>query len=141
MADTQETKAQKSALEIRKKVLADPNTAKIAEKLGVPLEEYVEGVVHFAMNPEELPEYVVVTDETLQEKFGLGPTPKVAEILRTFDEQVKYATLLDQTDYTAPTAGPVAIPGPTAQPSPDAGDATLAEELRKELRTKKGGNV
>ena len=34
-------KATKNPLEIKKKILADPNTALIAAKLGVDLEEYV----------------------------------------------------------------------------------------------------
>jgi hypothetical protein len=139
MADTA-GKPPKSPLEIRKKVLADPNTAQIAEKLGVPLEEYVEGVVHFAMNPQELPEYVGVTDEVLKEKFGLGPTPKDAEIIAIFDREVEYATVAEKTDYRDPKQKLVELPeAPSAETRTE--DAKLKEDLQKQLLGKKGGKA
>jgi hypothetical protein len=133
-------KPPKNPLEIRKKVLADPNTAQIAQKLGVPLEEYVEGVVHFAMNPDELPEYVVVTDEVLKEKFGLEAPPKTDEIIAIFNKEVEYATVSDKTDFTAAKAKPVELSdGPSAQAP--GGDAKLQEDLKKQLLGKKGGKA
>lgn len=140
MSDTPE-KAEKNPLEIRKKVLADPNTAKIAQTLGVPLEEYVEGVVHFAMNPEQLPEYVVVTDEVLKEKFGLGPTPKVEEILKTFDTNLELATISNRTDFSGPKAKLVDLPNATDAGTPQGADRALQEDLQKQLMGKKGGKI
>lgn len=139
MADT-DGKPPKNPLEIRKKVLADPNTAQIAEKLGVPLEEYVEGVVHFAMNPQELPEYVGVTDEVLKEKFGLPPTPKDAEIIAIFDREVEFATVAEKTDYRDPKQKLVDLPeAPSAETRTE--DAKLKEDLQKQLLGKKGGKA
>lgn len=141
MSDTAQ-KTAKNPLEIRKKVLADPNTAKIAQTLGVPLEEYVEGVVHFAMNPEELPEYVVVTDEVLKEKFGLGPTPKVEEIIRTFDSNLELATVSNKTDFVAPKAKLVDLASAADAGTPqEQENAALKEDLEKQLRGKKGGKI
>jgi hypothetical protein len=139
MADTA-GKPPKNPLEIRKKVLADPNTAQIAQKLGVPLEEYVEGVVHFAMNPQELPEYVGVTDEVLKEKFGLPPTPKDAEIIAIFDREVEYATVAEKTDYRDAKQKLVDLPeAPSAETRTE--DAKLKEDLQKQLLGKKGGKA
>jgi hypothetical protein len=138
MSDTPQ-KPEKSPLEIRKKVLADPNTAKLAEKLGVPLEEYVEGVVHFAMNPGELPEYVVVSDETLKEQFGLGPSAKAAEITKLFETSLEMATLTDTTDYSAPKAKPVQLASDGGSQAPvGKQDEALKDDLKKQLLGKKG---
>jgi hypothetical protein len=124
----------RSALEVRKKVLADPNTAKIAEKLGVPLEEYVEGVVHFAMNPEQLPEYVVASDADLKEKFGLDPAPNDQQIIKIFEENLKFATLNDTTDFKQAEKAQVALDA-SGKPT-TAEDPLLKEELKKKLTGK-----
>jgi hypothetical protein len=139
MPDTRGSEA-KSPLEIRKSVLADPMTAKIAAKLGIPLEEYAEGIVHFAMNPDELPEYVGVTDEVLKEKFGLEPSMKADEITKVFDTQVKYATHSDTTDYrdAEAKAKPVELSSSPAQLETQ--DAALKKELDRQRFGKKGGN-
>jgi hypothetical protein len=138
--DSAEGKPPKSALEIRKKVLADPNTAQIAEKLGVPLEQYVERVVYFAMNPQALPEYLVVSDEVLAEKFGLGPTLKTPEILAIFEREVEYATVAQKTDYRTPKEKLVDLSqAPAAETTIE--DTQLKEDLKKQLLGKKGGKA
>ncbi len=132
MADAQ-TKP-RNALEVRKKVLADPNTAKIAEKLGVPLEEYVEGVVHFAMNPDQLPEYVVASDADIKEKFGLDPAPNDQQIIKIFEENLKVATITDTTDFQEAARPQVALNAAGAATTAE--DPTLKEELKKKLAGK-----
>jgi hypothetical protein len=124
----------RSALDVRKKVLADPNTAKIAEKLGVPLEEYVEGVVHFAMNPEQLPEYVVASDADIKEKFGLDPAPNEQQIVKIFEENLKFATLNDTNEFKHPTKQQVALNAPGQATTAE--DPKLKEELKKKLTGK-----
>lgn len=134
-------KPPKDPLEIRKKVLADPNTAQIAETLGVSLEEYVEGVVHFAMNPQELPEYVVASDKILEEQYGLPPTPKADELIALFDRELEYATISEKTDYRG--AKQVLVELPEAAPSEETRpeDPKLKEDLKKQLLGKKGGKA
>ena len=136
-----DVKGPKNPLEIKKKVLADPNTALIAAKLGVDLEEYVEGVVFFAMNPDAKPELLVVTDEVAKERFGLT-LPKEAEIIQQFNNELELATVADKTDFQAAKPMLVQMETPDA-PSKEANaeDAKLKEELKKQLRGKTGGNA
>ena len=136
-----EEKGPKNPIELRKKILADPNTALIAEKLGVDLEEYIEGVVFFAMNPEAKPELVVVTDEVAKERFGLT-LPKESEIITKFNTELELATISDKTDFQAAKVKPVEMDTPGA-PSAErnAEDLKLKEELKKQLRGKGGGNA
>ncbi|MBS1152966.1 MAG: hypothetical protein H6Q89_4664 [Myxococcaceae bacterium] len=134
-------KGPKNPLEIKKKILADPNTALIAQKLGVDLEEYVEGVLFFAMNPDAKPELVVVTDEVAKERFGIT-LPKEAEIIQQFNTELELATVADKTDFQAARAKPVQMETPDSPASErNAEDAKLKEELKKQLRGKGGGNA
>jgi hypothetical protein len=134
-------KGPKDPLEIKKKILADPNTAKIAETLGVDLQEYVEGVVHFVMNPDQKPELVVVTDDVAKERFGLT-LPKEAEIIAKFNTEYELATIADKTDFQAAKAKPVQMETPESPSGERTGeDAKLKEELKKQLRGKGGGNA
>jgi hypothetical protein len=116
---------------IRQAVLADPNTALIAKALGVPLDEYVEGVVVFAMNPEAKPEYVGVTDEVMKERFGLTPM-KEQEIISLFDRNVEIATIATKTDFTASEKKKVDLSANRAAPAAPE-DPKLKEELKKQL--------
>jgi hypothetical protein len=61
---------------IRKKVLSDPNTEQIAKRLGVPLEDYVNQVVHFVLNPNEDPNVYLVEDEDLRQMGYEPPDPE-----------------------------------------------------------------
>ncbi len=134
-------KGPKNPFEIKKKILADPNTALIAKKLEVPLEEYVEGVLFFAMNPDAKPELVVVTDEVARERFGLT-LPKEADIIRQFDQELEMATVATKTDFQA--AKPKLMQMETPEfPSGErnAEDSKLKEELKKQRRGKPGGNA
>jgi 5-deoxy-D-glucuronate isomerase len=134
-------KGPKNPLEIKKKILADPNTAKIAQTLGVDLAEYVEGVVHFVMNPDQKPELVVVTDEVAKERFGLT-LPKEGEIIKQFETELELATVADKTDFQAAKVKPMQMETPEA-PSAErnAEDLKLKEELKKQLRGKGSGNA
>ncbi len=134
-------KGPKNPLEIKKKILADPNTAQIAKALGVDLEEYVEGVVHFVMNPDQKPELLVVTDEVAKERFGLT-LPKEAEIIQLFNTELELATVADKTDFQAARAKPVAMDTPESPSGQrNVEDPKLKEELKKQLRNKGGGNA
>ncbi len=66
---------------LRKKVLADPNTERIARNLGVPVADYVEQVVHFALHPEQEPRLYIVEDEDLR---AMGLEPPDAQAMERF---------------------------------------------------------
>jgi DNA-directed RNA polymerase specialized sigma subunit len=136
-----DSKPQKNPIEIRKKVLADPNTAKIAKTLNVPLEEYVEGVVHFAMNPDELPEYVVASDDTIKETFGIDPAPNTEQILKIFDENLKFATLNEANEFEQKKKKLVDLPDGAPNAAQGSQDPRLKAELDKEMARKKGGKL
>lgn len=58
--------------ELRAKILADPNVAKIAESLEMSLDEFVNTVGYYMNNPGVEPAFLVVSDENLK-KMGVNP--------------------------------------------------------------------
>jgi hypothetical protein len=68
----QASQAPQDASAVRKKVLADENTAEIARNLGVSTEEYVDQVVHFLLHAREEPWLYVIEDHDLR-AMGLEP--------------------------------------------------------------------
>lgn len=83
---------------LRKKLLDDPTTEQIAKEIGVSLEEYIEQVLHFAMNPEAVPDLYLVEDEDLRR---MGYEPHTAdEIGRYILNYVEVATATEKTDFS-----------------------------------------
>lgn len=62
----------KISAELRAKILADPNVAKIAAELEMPLDEFVNTVGYYLNNPGVEPAFLVVSDENLR-KMGVEP--------------------------------------------------------------------
>ncbi len=61
---------------VRKRVLADENTAEFARMLGVSTDEYIDHVVHFLRHHQEEPEFYVVEEPDLR-AMGLDrPAPE-----------------------------------------------------------------
>ncbi|WNG33464.1 hypothetical protein F0U60_07360 [Archangium minus] len=58
--------------ELRAKILADPNVAKIAAELEMSLDEFVNSVGYYLNNPGVEPAFLVVSDENLR-KMGVEP--------------------------------------------------------------------
>ncbi|MFY0577335.1 hypothetical protein ACN28S_26140 [Cystobacter fuscus] len=103
---------------LRSRLLKDPNTPKLAEQLGVPLEEYVKQVMHFVQNPHEEPQLLVVGDEDLR---AMGHEPPSAEALsRILDEAVALAGLTQTTDFTPAKKPLVSLTSPPEPPVPTA---------------------
>lgn len=60
---------------LRAKILADPNVAKIAKELGVPLDDYVNQIGYFINNPGVQPALAMASDEDLKKHLGVdAPT-------------------------------------------------------------------
>lgn len=58
--------------ELRAKILADPNVAKMAAELQMDLDEFVNTVGYYMNNPGVEPAFLVVSDENLR-KMGVEP--------------------------------------------------------------------
>ena len=56
--------------EVRDELLNDPDTANIAKKLCMPLEEYVEQVLYYAQNPDIEPEFDLIPEEEVKSYGG-----------------------------------------------------------------------
>ena len=125
------------AATIKAKLLADPNTKAIAEKIGVDLNEYVDQVVFFVQNPKADPQLYVVEDEDLR-KLGMEP-PDEEEMGRYVMEVAQLATATEKTDYQGKKKELVSINDlpPVAETRPT--DEKLKEELEKQLRGRRGG--
>lgn len=51
---------------VRARLLGDPDTRRIAQDVGLELEEYVELVLHYASHPDQEPQLYVAPDEELR---------------------------------------------------------------------------
>ena len=65
--------------ELRAKILADPNVAKMANELQMPLEEFVNTVGYYMNNPGTEPAFLVVSDENLKKMGVDAPTNEQLE--------------------------------------------------------------
>lgn len=121
---------------LRAKLLADPNTRGIAEKLGVELAEYVNQVVYFASNPTVEPQLYMVEDEDLR-SLGMEP-PDADAIGKYVMDSATIAQAAEVTDYSEKKEELVSMTNLEPVATGDA-DAKLKEELEKQLRGKRGG--
>jgi hypothetical protein len=137
MDSTKKPAASQDPEVLRKKILSDPNTAQIAKNLGVPLEDYVNQVLHFVLNPHEEPNLYVVEDAALR---GMGYEPPDADAMGQYI--IDAATV---AQAAAPQSGfvdekkkkLVELPDARAGAAPQAEDPQLKAELDKR-RTGRG---
>lgn len=59
-----------ASAELRAKILADPNVAKVAAQLGTPLEEYVNQIAYYFNNPDTVPALAQASDEDIKKLTG-----------------------------------------------------------------------
>jgi hypothetical protein len=124
--------------ELRTKILADPNVAKMAATLEVSVDELVNQIGYFMNNPGAEPAFMVVSDENLK-KFGIeAPTPEAIEAnIRKTIEAMKVAEAPSGFDAAPAKKGiDLNAKGPD-QAAPAKADPKLAEELR---RSRSGGS-
>jgi hypothetical protein len=130
-------KPKKSPEALRKQLMEDPNTKGIAKNLGVSLEDYVNQVLHFVAHPNEEPSLYVVEDADLR-GMGLEP-PDEAAIGKFVMEAASVASAADATEYTDPKKKLVSIDNLPPVQAIGKTDKKLDEELKKQLRGKRGG--
>ncbi len=131
--------ADRSPEAIKKLLMEDPNTAKLAEALKLPLEDYIQLVTLYATTGEK-PQFFVVSDEDLRKMGHEPPDPKKMAAYLT--EAVNTIVAREGTAFTAKEKKPVSLgetpaaPAPTAVSNPD-----LKAELDAQLRGKRGGKT
>lgn len=131
MDSTKKPAASQDPEVLRKKLLSDPNTAQIAKNLGVPLEAYVNQVLHFVLHPNEEPNLYVVEDEALRK---MGYEPPDADAMGQYI--VEAATVAQaagpRTEFVEEKKKPlVAMPDARAGEAPRKDDPQLKAELDK----------
>lgn len=115
---------------IRAKILADPNIATIAEKLHVEnMEEFIDKIVHYAMNPSAEPQLYVVEDEDLI-KAGFTP-PNGAEIEAYMNQAIATFGAHELTAFDQAKQQKVAMPSVGSNETIPAGDPKLIKEMRE----------
>jgi hypothetical protein len=139
MATTPPTKKpEKTPEAIVEKLLDDPNTPKIAEKLEMKLEDYVALVVHYVMNPNEQPMLNIVKDEDLA-KNGLKPI-SAGEMNAYMRESVAVAEAAVGSGFSEAKKAPVSMASlPQLQVDPAKQSPDLKADLEKALRRGRGG--
>ena len=107
--------------QVRAELLADSDTQRIAQAVGMELEAYVELVLDYARNPDKQPVLAVASDEELRAN---GYEPPSAEDVANF--------------FIAGARGELGIGGPqfhtsefTSGPATDAGKPSLTGESRQ----------
>jgi hypothetical protein len=90
MANSMETEVldapPKISAALKKKILSDPNTEKIAKELKMDLETFVNTVGYYINNPGAEPSFLIVSDENLR-KNGFEP-PTAASLTAVVRETV-----------------------------------------------------
>lgn len=130
-------KAPKDPEALRKQLMADPETQGIAKNLGVELKDYVDQVVHYVQHPNEDPPIYMVEDEDLRSVGWEPPDPDA--IGRHLLEVVAVSKAADSTEYTDPKKRLVTLDQAPAAQATGKTDPKLQDELKKQLRGKRGG--
>lgn len=129
--------------ELRAQILSDPNIAKIAAELGMPLDQFVNRIGYFMNNPGAEPGFIVVSDENLKTHLGVtAPTQEELEAnVRASVEAIKAGQ--SPSGFEQKKKAPVAMPkdgGDLGHPNKapaQVGDPELADALKKLLRGRK----
>ena len=120
------------AAAIKARVLADPNTAKIAAEFGVSVDEYADQVVHYALNPKADPEMVVAEDEDLRAAgFEVPDEQAMAQYLI---DTVSTVDAAEGDGFRAAQKKAVDLGEQQAVPDGSGASEALTESLKKQLR-------
>ena len=129
----------KRVAELRAKLVADPNTAGIAEHVGMSLDDYVKQVMSFIENPALEPELYIVQDKDLRAQ---GYEPPDGKAMISYLKEVK--ELLDVTEvskFTDKKPKKVELDAKVEQLDEEYSSPGLKTLLEKELRGKRGGKT
>ena len=123
-----------SSESLKARLLEDPSTAQLAEQLGVPLNEYIQQVLHFMQHPGEEPQLLVVEDEDLR---SAGYSVPAEEAMARFLEQAAAeANRAERTDFSQEKPRLVQLLG-DVPPAPGAAPRTERAELETEVEARR----
>ncbi|MBL8918176.1 MAG: hypothetical protein JNJ54_04910 [Myxococcaceae bacterium] len=119
--------------ELRAKILADPNVAKIAKELGKDLDEYVNTIGYYINNPGTEPGFLVVDDDDLRK---MGVEPPTAEQLEANVRQSVEAFKAGQapSGFDAPRRNTLELAAQGGKPVEAAPDPDLEDTVKKSRR-------
>jgi hypothetical protein len=123
--------------ELRAKILSDPNVAKMAESLQVPLEEFVNQVGYYLNNPGVEPAFLVVSDENLK-KMGVEP-PTEAALEANVRQTVAALKVAEMpSGFTAHKKNTVEMPSAGGESLTGKSDPDLEDTVKKARFPSKG---
>lgn len=119
---------------LRAQILANPNTAEIAKAVDMSLDEYVDQVLEYALNPDADPMLLMIKDEDLR-KLGCE-VHTLEEMLLYLEESLKLAEINETTDFSSSSPKKLSVDigaDPVGhEPAPEVkGRADLKEEIKK----------
>jgi hypothetical protein len=116
--------------ELRAKILSDPNVAKMAAELEMPLEQFVNTVGYYMNNPGVEPAFLVVSDENLKKMGVEAPTNGALEAnVRASVEAIKAGQSPSGFDQAKKKT--VELPNSGGQTLTAASDPDLEETVKK----------
>jgi hypothetical protein len=122
---------------IRTALLADPNVAELAKTIGVSIDDYIEQVIHFAMNPGADPQLGVLTAEGFAEA-GLPPPPTDDQIGRYLIDALQVHNATNGSEFSEARQEVVDLGKNPKDSEPiEKTDEKLKEALQKELLSKR----
>lgn len=124
---------------IKKKLLADPNTAGIAKNVGLSLDDYVKQVMSFVANPALEPELYIVKDKDLR-KHGFEP-PDPSAIIHYLKEAKELIEVTEVSKFTDKKKKKVELDSKVEQLDEEYSSPGLKSLLEKELRGKRSGKT
>lgn len=122
--------------ELRAKILADPNVAKIAAELEMSLDEFVNTVGYYMNNPGVEPAFLVVSDDNLRKMGVEPPTNEQLEAnVRASVEAIKAGQA--PSGFDAPRKKTVELPSQGGEALTAKADPDLEDTIKKARFPKK----
>ena len=116
--------------ELKAKILSDPNVAKLAAELGMPLDEYVNTIGYYMNNPGVEPAFLVVSDENLKKMGVDAPTNEQLEAnVRASVEAIKAGQ--SPSGFEAAKKNAVELPSTGGETLTSKSDPDLEDTVRK----------
>jgi hypothetical protein len=116
--------------EQRAKILLDPNIAKMAAELEMPLDQFVNTVGYYLNNPGVEPAFLVVSDENLKKMGVTAPTNEQLEAnVRATVEAIKAGQA--PSGFEQAKKKSVDLPTSGGQPLTGASDPDLEDTVKK----------